>query len=99
MSDVLEAAGAACLFLVGSELVTRLWGEDKTLAFARGLAVLVVLLGLVGALFTGEWDLELPQAQGEAAGQELRSLWRRRPRPPWRRSWDAPFWGCWRRAA
>ena len=71
MSDVLEAAGAACLFLVGSELVTRLWGEDKTLAFARGLAVLVVLLGLVGALFTGEWDLELPQAQGEAAGQEL----------------------------
>ena len=74
MSDVLEAAGAACLFLVGSELVTRLWGEDKTLAFARGLAVLVVLLGLVGALFTGEWDLELPQAQGEAAGQELRSF-------------------------
>ena len=37
MSDVLEAAGAACLFLVGSELVTRLWGEDKTLDFARGL--------------------------------------------------------------
>lgn len=74
MSDVLEAAGAACLFLVGSELVTRLWGEDKTLAFARGLAVLVVLLGLVGALFNGEWDLELPQAQGEAAGQELRSF-------------------------
>ena len=74
MSDVLEAAGAACLFLVGSELVTRLWGEDKTLDFARGLAVLVVLLGLVGALFTGEWDLELPQAQGEAAGQELRSF-------------------------
>lgn len=56
MRDVLEAAGAACLFLVGSELVTRLWEEDKTLAFARGLAVLVVLLGLVGALFTGEWD-------------------------------------------
>lgn len=74
MERLLEGVSTMCVVLIAAGTLARLCPQDKMVQFVQGLVVLSLLCAGVAALFSANWQLDLPEAQAQETQGQLEAF-------------------------